>query len=356
MKMKLFSYLMALCAYQSNLSAIPHELDEFYLHTYDAYVNVGGSSSGSQKIVTNTKKIVLPGFPAAHNPSIIEFGDGYLMTFRNLPLPHAQCWVSDIGVVLLNKSFDPVSQPQLLNTRFLDKRTPSQSEDARIVSANGKLYLIYNDNMEVTHTSTWHRRDMYIAELIYSNQQFSLSTPVKLFHPIKYPHILWQKNWNPFVWNNTLLLSYSLNPHEVLLPDLNTGLCNPVYETGKAISWNLGPLRGSGQALLVDGEYLAFFHSGIITDSPVGGNMWHYFMGAYTFSAEPPFGLTKVSAAPIDAPGFYLYSNFNKRVVYPGGFVRKGSTIYVAYGKDDSEAWIATIDLNNLKKSLVPAY
>jgi predicted GH43/DUF377 family glycosyl hydrolase len=39
-------------------------------------------------------------------------------------------------------------------------------------------------------------------------------------------------------------------------------------------------------------------------------------------------------------------------VVFPGGFAVVGSLIYVAYGKDDREIWIATIDKDALKRSL----
>jgi len=76
-------------------------------------------------------------------------------------------------------------------------------------------------------------------------------------------------------------------------------------------------------------------------------------MGAYTFSATPPFGLKKISPEPIMHPEFYTYSHFSKRVIYPGGFVVEGEKLYLSYGKDDCEVWIATIDVAELKKSLV---
>lgn len=61
-----------------------------------------------------------------------------------------------------------------------------------------------------------------------------------------------------------------------------------------------------------------------------------------------------MSTAPIEYPGFYTYSTYDKRVIYPGGFVADGSNLYVAYGKDDCEVWIATIDYHELKKSMAP--
>ena len=77
-------------------------------------------------------------------------------------------------------------------------------------------------------------------------------------------------------------------------------------------------------------------------------------MGAYTFSADPPFAITSYTKKPIVGEGFYTDSNYYKRVIFPGGFVVSDSVIYLAYGKDDSEIWIATIDKAALKKALMP--
>lgn len=308
------------------------------------------------KIVASTKRIYLPGYPGAYNPSIVKYNDGYLLTFRYLPNRSGLPWLSYIGVVVLDDSFDPVSDIQLLDTRFSSKSTPSQSEDARVFAYNGKYYVIYNDNMDVTFPSIWERRDMYIAEITYVDNEFILSEPIKLIHKTKYSSVLWQKNWTPFEWNGTLLLTYTINPHEVLYPDLETGLCRQVYETSKSIKWNFGALRSSSPAQIVNEEYLAFFHSGVVTSSDCSDNreLWHYFMGAYTFSADPPFEISKISSSPIDDPSFYTFSSYDKRVIYPGGYVVDSPNIYVAYGKDDCEIWIAKIKIKELFQSLVP--
>jgi len=312
-----------------------------------------------KKVVTSTKRIYLPDYPGAHNPSIIKHNDNYLMIFRYIPNRLEFHWISYIGIVLLDESFEPVTSAQLLDTRNYNKGTPSQSEDARIVVCNGKYYVLYNDNMEITSPSTFERRDMYIAELMCEGNCFFLSKPLKLVHEYKYSQVLWQKNWSPFEWNGQMLLSYSVNPHEVLCPDLDDGVCQFLCETPKRLQWYFGRLRGGTPALKIDSEnYLTFFHSGVYTTSSCSNDrdMWHYYMGACTFSAEPPFAINRISPAPIDAPSFYTFSACDKRIIYPGGFIVEGSTIYLSYGKDDSEVWIATIDLNNLMESMVPLY
>ena len=77
-------------------------------------------------------------------------------------------------------------------------------------------------------------------------------------------------------------------------------------------------------------------------------------MGAYTFSAEPPFQVKRISPKPIVAEGFYSCSNAEKRVIFPGGSIVSDDKIYVVYGKDDCEIWIATLDKNALMNSLIP--
>ncbi len=305
-------------------------------------------------IVVSTKRIQFHNFPQAHNPSIIKIDQGFLLTFRYMPDP-LQLWISCICVVILDESFEPLSEPQVLDT-CINSAIPSQAEDARIFSFNGEYYVIYNDNVEIVSPSAKERRDLFIAKLHVEDDPISLSTPLKLIHTQKYKSVLWQKNWVPFVWKNTILLGYSINPHEVLYPNLRNGKCHHCYETASSINWRWGPLRGGTPALKVDGQYLAFFHSPtyISTISSNFEKMWHYFMGAYTFSEDPPFNLTKISPIPIVGKNFYSISQNPKRIIYPGGFVVSNSFIYLAYGKDDSEIWIATLDKTRLLDSLVP--
>lgn len=307
------------------------------------------------KIVLSTKKIYLANYPDAFNPSIIEFESNYLLTFRYCPDQWSRSWLSYIGIVLLNKDFEPISEPELLSTRSIHSKTASQSEDARVFSYRGRYFITYNDNIDICPTTWSDKREIFTAELLYDKNHFYLSKPLKLIHEQK-SYQLQQKNWMPFEWDKKLLFTYTINPHEVLYPNLLNGSCYSCYETSPMISWEFGTIRGSTPPILVDSEYLAFFHSGIKLSSDSSWNLelWHYFMGAYAFSANPPFQLTKISSKPIVGEGFYTRSNFEKRVIFPGGCIVSGSKIHIAYGRDDCEIWIATLDKDALKKSLIP--
>ncbi len=309
-----------------------------------------------QDLVIESFKIDFEGYPNAHNPSLIETSEGFLLTFRWLPDP-LNLWYSLIGIVALDEHLLPKAKPQILDTRPQGKRIPSQSEDARIFRWNGELYLIYNDNPTFLNPSSTQRRDMHIAKLEWIDNAYKLSLPLKLFHPLKYPTAKWQKNWVPFEWEGNLLFSYSIIPHEVLFADAFTGECHPCIQTAcLGPNWKWGVIRGGTPAQAFEGEYLAFFHSSLKARSLAseGVEMHHYFAGAYTFESNPPFSITAMSQQPIIGEQFYTLSACDKRVIFPGGFVVKSPFIYLAYGKDDSEIWIAKIDETEFKKTLIP--
>lgn len=322
-----------------------------------AYAYEDLDAYNEKEIVVHTKRIDLPDFPGSFNPSIIRFdADSYLLTFRFSPDPHEDYCISYLGAALLDKNFDFLTEPRLLNTRSRGSVNPSHAEDPRIFSYRGRFFLLYNDNIEQPMLALSDRRDMFMAELIRRNENFVLSSPLKLVCDEKLYRQRWEKNWIPFEWNKTLLLAYSIQPHEILYPNLTSGACYTCYYSQGEIEWDWGTLRGSSAAILVDGEYLAFFHSGrkLVSEVSWGWELWHYFMGAYTFAPEPPFQLTRISPEPISAEGFYTKSNYAKRVIFPGGFVVEGDEIHVAYGKDDCEVWIATLNKKKLFESLVP--
>lgn len=85
--------------------------------------------------------------------------------------------------------------------------------------------------------------------------------------------------------------------------------------------------------------------------------MQHYFMGAYTFAAQPPFELKRISPAPVIGKNFYngpKYKTWKPLiVVFPGGIVEEKDHFLVAYGRQDHEIWITKIDKTGLLDSLI---
>lgn len=340
-------------SYHLSLFSLPAKIPLPPCITHSEWKTMEKASAG---VVSTVKKLEIPNFPKAFNPSILKVDEGYLLSFRYLP-DAKRLWYSQLGLVLLDKNFTLISDVVILNTRVKENRTISQSEDARLFTFNGRIFVIYNDSVEVKNPTIQEHRDMFIAEIKKTPTSYALTQAKKLKHAEKYAKVKWQKNWVPFTYENKLLITYSINAHEVVEPNLNTGICERVHETNWVkFPWKWGPARGSTPPLLIDGEYFAFLHSGIELISPVtsGNKCWHYFMGAYTFSKDPPFNLTKISPCPILGPGFYHDSKAPKRVMFPGGCVVEGNKIHVACGKDDCEIWIVTFNKEKLFQTMKP--
>jgi len=304
-------------------------------------------------IVRRVQKVEINRFPSAYNPSICRFQNSYLMTFRVIPNSRL-LYHSLIGLLLLDEKFQPISEPVILDTRAHNFWTISQSEDARLIEHQGRVFLVYNDNEDKITVSQKQRRDMFLAELIFEEGEFRLLPPKKLLHHDHVETRMWEKNWTPFFWRGLLLMIYSIDPHEIIYPCLSEGVARTVYLSNAINPWPWGMMRGGTPAEIVDGEFLTFFHSSTDVRSQASGkkSLWHYFMGAYTFSPDPPFRITRQSPIPISHPDFYTHTDARKRVVYPGGFVVNGDEIVLAYGKDDREVWLAFIDKQALLDSL----
>lgn len=300
-----------------------------------------------------SRQIKLKDYSEAFNPSLVKWKEGYLLSFRYLP-DLARLWVSRVGLVELDENFNPVGPAQILNLRADGGEIPCQAEDARLFSHGGQLYIVYNDNRNQVNPSNLERRDMFLAQVVYDGR-FHAKGIQKLTHATEYKKAFWQKNWSPFFFEDQLYLSYTINPHEVVTVG-QKGKCEPLHRTAFQADWSWGTWRGGTPAELVDGEYLAFFHSSrpMVSEATPQFEKWHYFMGAYTFSREPPFELTSYTPYPIIGEGFYERSKQPKRVIFPGGFVVDGEKIHIAYGKNDNEVWISTIEKSKLKELLVP--
>jgi predicted GH43/DUF377 family glycosyl hydrolase len=171
-----------------------------------------------------------------------------------------------------------------------------------------------------------------------------------------------EKNWVPFEYNHELLLSYSIIPHRIMRPLQGKSTCETVALTRRSIKWNWGVLRGGTQAFVVDGNYLAFFHcsKSMATAHSGGKSIPHYFMGAYTFEKDPPFGLIKISPKPIVGKNFYhgpAYKTWKPlRVVFPAGFVFDDAYIWVVYGRQDHEIWVVKLEKQKLLASLASVH
>jgi len=316
-------------------------------------------------LVKNVKTLSISGVQAPYNASIIESENNeYLLFFRYDLLGDVKIaskikkpYRTYIASVKLDREFNQIGSPTVINTES------DFSEDPRVVQIEGDYFLVYNDLEQGTPVEC---RTMRVACL---NKQ-DLKVKYRLNLDLNFQIL--EKNWVPFVHqdstqNPQLYFGYSISPHKILKlnnlkQNLMTGFVFPNKVALQNLKWNgkWGHPRGGTPARLVDGEYLAFFHSSF---KDAKSMMFYYVMGAYTFENHPPFRITRISKFPITFKSMYdtPYANtasLSKRVIFPSGYViekKEGKEwIHISCGENDSGVKIVTLDKEALFKYLEP--
>lgn len=314
----------------------------------------------AQKFVLETKQIIIPKYPHAFNPSIIYWNNTLLMSFRIIPNPK-QPYYSEIGLVFLDKNFLPIGEPQLLETRGEDSEVPSRAEDASLIMVGEHLYIVYDNNTDKVISKGGYR--MHIAELYFDGKKFHTHDIECISYFEGNSKNRREKSWVPFDYSGELFFAYSLVPHLIFHSLRLTKSCQTYASSKSLITWDWGVLRGGTPGLLMGDHYLAFFHSStrMTTTHSHNKDVMHYFMGAYTFSKKPPFAITRISSEPIIGKNFYTGPDYKPywkpeqiKVVFCRGFIYENDYIWLAYGREDHEIWLAKLDKKGLYESLRP--
>ncbi len=311
-----------------------------------------------QNIVVETKQVQIPEYPDAFNASIIRWQGKLLMSFRDIP-DRKSAFTSTIGLVWVDEEFCPISKPQLLQLRDRNSVSPCRAADARLVAVANRLYIVYDDNTEPAITRGGFR--VHYGELKWNGKAFSLHNCDRIEHFEGESKNIREKSWVPFDYRGNLFLAYSITPHKIFYPLQGTGACQTIAVAENQMAWEWGDsIRGGTPALLEGDEYLAFFHTckQMVTLHSKGKRALHYFIGAYTFKRDAPFSITKMTPEPIIGPNFYEGVSYKPywgpiKAVFPCGFLADQNFVWIAYGRDDHEIWIAKLDKKALLDSLV---
>lgn len=200
---------------------------------------------------------------------------------------------------------------------------------------------------------------------------FKISNPKETFRLLKAPDgidpLQIQKNWAPFEWDNKLLCSYTLLPHEILEINVEDGTTQLLFTAGeKAIDIRQGhSLRGGAPPILIEHKYdnsRLTNYSGITnselsvpdkinkdappnrfylgighTRKPGSSDYYHFF---YIFEAEPPFTILQMSKQ------FKMESA--NLIQFASGLSLHDDKVYVSYGVDDKSNRISCYNLDRL--------
>ncbi|HSX38522.1 MAG TPA: hypothetical protein VLE95_06800 [Chlamydiales bacterium] len=311
------------------------------------------SFADAQGIVLSVQNIDIPGVFAPYNGSLIQYEKRNYLFFRyDIPLINNGRipFHTYIGCVEMDARFQPTTPFFTLDTQS------SFSEDPRACIIDDQCYLVYNDRVEAHRK----KRGVQLGIVDLENQKLDL---VCRFETRKFAI---EKNWMLFAPDDkNLHFIYTVSPYEVCKISSSNQLIEVVAENQRTqlntADWEdtWGVPRGGTPPVLIDGEYLVFFHS--MFQDNFGFN-W-YVMGAYTFEPFSPYRIKKISPYPILFKGIFSSSHRNTanpkiRSIYPAGFIsgqQNGKeTIYLSCGENDSAIKIVTFDKEALLGSLKP--
>lgn len=301
----------------------------------------------AQEAIVQTKRIRIPGFAKAFNPSLISYKEGYLLSFRirhRLASPESRKKdVSFLGVVRLDKRFRVLPRTaQQLEVISYAPHVSSTAEDARLFLIEDRIFCIFNDFLP----SKKEGCALYCGELVETAGKWALKEAAK---PLRYARAIpIEKNWSPFVAEGKLYLIYSDAPRVILGVDVDSGQCTEVVRSECHWEWQWGEIRGGTPAVAMGDRFLTFFHSSLPVQK---GRV--YAMGAYLFDTRFPFQPQAITPFPLGRKEDYTREN-RHNVVFPGGLVIQNDRIHVAWGKNNKQICITTFDTPKLMDALCP--
>lgn len=286
-------------------------------------------------IVTNDFLLEIEDAIAPYNPGVSLEKDNIVVVYRE---DHKNKFstvpfTTTLKRVNFDKNFNQISDS------FKIIPQSKTAEDPRLINICGNNYLIYND---LKSSENKNERVIYL-------EQGSPHSKLKLELGINFQ----EKNWSPFEYNGELHFIYKITPHVIMkLSDAAQKEIQLIHneETFHVPKfWRWGEPRGGTPAILVDGEYLTFFHSSFRAKDKL-----IYVMGAYTFESKPPFNIKKFSRFPIIFKNCYSAplkntADQNKRVIFPTGLIRMNDKLYLFCGENDCAIRVLEIDTQSLQ-------
>ncbi len=160
---------------------------------------------------------------------------------------------------------------------------------------------------------------------------------------------VYEKNWVAFSYGDELCWVYAHKPEMVVMSE------NNVWRTPNKLPWAGGVIRGGAAPIRVWSDKMqrwemwSFIHG---CRKRLQGSV--YSAGCIAFNPEPPFNVWRQTPTPLIWPDSKPDDNVVKRyVVWPGGAVIHGESVFIALGIDDTWCRITSIPLVEVDAKLV---
>ena len=306
-----------------------------------------------ETIPMNLEKIPETFKKRCFNASIIKYSGKTLMFYRIMdPLTH----ISEVYSAQLNQKFQiiPLTNKKIEISPQLSKKGYCFEDPRAFIfkkrlflcccahnppsALAGIIYLELDKNLKV--------KSVYIPNYgnnsrNFINPQNSKASRIKFLKN----HRFMEKNWQFFENEDKLFFIYSIEPHKVI--EINQNKILKEYPSSADFWWKFGIPRGSTPPVKINNEFLSFFHSSVSK-----GKNKIYSVGAYTFSPNPPFKITKITKSPIISGDKINTSKL--AVIFPSGAILENNSWVVSCGYNDESIKIIKFSHDSLLKLLTP--
>lgn len=248
------------------------------------------------------------------NASLIESGDGFLLSFRN-------SWRdSRLYVAWLTKDLQPTGKWKKLEFPGRWKG----HEDGRFFRHNGALWIAF-----VGFTG-------FETSVLYARLNEQTMEVEQFFWPQYMMRNKHEKSWSMFSHEGQLHAIYSTQPHSVItFTEPGEGedpYVEKAHSTPFAGEWAGGPLRGGASPVLVGEEWWHWIHG--YTMQSDGRRL--YTMGCVVFESKPPFRITRYTPTPIDTAKADAYPRGERNdSIFPCGAVLRDGQWLISMGVQD---------------------
>lgn len=211
-------------------------------------------------------------------------------------------------------------------------------EDIRLISLQNKHYIFCTGLCEKGINSR--------VLLIILNKNYKFLEKHLLYLDNK-PLQRVEKNWTPFIYDNSIYISYIINPHEVYKLHPN-GMCSLISKTN--FNQNLPKLSGGSPAIFTEKGYLAIGHTysklkfsylrdfvGSFLNKPNSSRVYKSYF--YIFEKHPPFNLISVSK-PITFT--------NSSIEFVTNIKRENNYLYITVGVEDYKTKLVVINFSDV--------
>ncbi len=159
------------------------------------------------------------------------------------------------------------------------------------------------------------------------------------FNPIVLSNVQvghYEKSWVPFFHEGKLHIFYKPDPWVIF--EFGHTWEEHKRHSAESPTWRYGIIRNGTSPVLVNGEYVSFFHSSL----PWKFNLRRYYMGAVAFEAKPPFRPLRITPEPLLIGSQNdVWGQRKPPCVFPCGAVLREGTWLISAGINDlAAAWI----------------